>query len=79
MKKLYVYSNPNQMDGYKLVSGASIDDVGHSYTDDVALCYARSLNEAISIFSKLYAPEALEGHVRKAEFNSFRVCICTDY
>lgn len=79
MKRLYVYSNPNQMDGYKLLSGASIDDVGHNFTDDVAICYADDLNEAFIIFSKLYSPKALKGHVREAWFNSSGVCVCTDY
>ena len=76
---MYVYSNPNQMEGYKLMSGASIDDVDHNYTDDVAICYAHDLNEAVAIFSKLYSPEVLKDHVREVEFNSFGIYICTDY
>ncbi len=79
MKKLYVYSNPNQMEGYKLLSGASIDDIGHNYTDDVAICYADNLDEAVIKFSKLYSPEALKGNVKEARFNSYGVCICTAY
>ena len=38
--KLYVYAKPNTMDGY-LQNGDC-----HNYTDDVALCYANSLEEA---------------------------------
>lgn len=37
----YVFTRPNQMKG-------------HKFTDDVALCKAQSVTEAIKEFSKLY-------------------------
>lgn len=70
---LYVYSNPNQMDGYKKNAEC------HKYTDDVALCYAESKEAAIEKFSLLYNPELLVGHVREVTFNCTGVYICTDY
>lgn len=71
--KLFVYAKPNTMDGY-LQNGA-----GHSFTDDVALCYANSLEEAVEIFCKLYDKELVKGNVEEAWFNSYGICICTDY
>ena len=47
-KILYCYSKPNTMDGY-LQNGDC-----HRYTDDVALCYADNIEQAIDIFSRLY-------------------------
>ena len=71
--KLFVYAKPNTMDGY-LQNGDC-----HRYTDDVALCYANSLDEAIETFSKIYYKESLEGNVKEAEFNVYGICVCTDY
>jgi len=71
--KLFVYSRPNTMDGY-LQNGDC-----HRYTDDVALCYAETLEGAVSIFTKLYDQELIEGHVKEAAFNSYGICICTDF
>ena len=71
--KLFIYAKPNTMDGY-LQNGEC-----HKFTDDVALCYANSLKEAIKIFSELYSQETLENNVQEAHFNSFGICICTDY
>ncbi len=68
---LYVYAMPNTMEGY-LQNGE-----GHRFTDDVAVCYAGSLEEAVDIFSKLYGK--VQGNVREASFNNYGVCICTDY
>lgn len=66
--KLFVYAKANTMDG----------DC-HNFTDDVALCYANSLAEAVEIFSKLYDRKQIEGHIQEASFNSYGICICTDY
>ena len=71
--KLFCYSKPNVMDGY-LQNGDC-----HSYTDDVALCYATDLDNAIEIFSKMYSKELLDGNVREVKFNIDRVFIATDY
>lgn len=71
--KLFVYAKPNTMDGYLQ------DDCSNRFTDDVALCYACSIDEAVDIFSKLYNKELIEGNVKEAIFNSYGICICTDY
>lgn len=71
--KLFVYAKPNTMDGY-LQNGDC-----HRFTDDVALCYAESLEEAIETFGKLYDKELIDGNVREAQFNNFGICICTDF
>lgn len=71
--KLFVYAKANTMDGY-LQNGDC-----HNFTDDVALCYANSLEEAIETFSKIYYKESLEGNVKEAEFNVYGICVCTDY
>ena len=71
--KLYVYAKPNTMDGY-LQNGDC-----HKFTDDVALCYANSLEEAVETFCKLYDRELIEGNVREALFNNSGICICTDF
>lgn len=71
--KLYVYANPNTMDGY-LQNGDC-----HRFTDDVALCYAHSLVEAVEIFCELYDRKLVEGNVKEAVFNSHGICICTDF
>lgn len=71
--KLFVYSKPNTMDGY-LQNGDC-----HRYTDDVALCYANSLEEATEIFCKLYERKLIEGNVKEASFNKYGICICTDF
>ena len=71
--KLFVYAKANTMDGYLKEDGT------HNFTDDVALCYAGSVEEAVEIFSKLYDKEALAGNVEEAWFNTYGICICTDY
>ena len=71
--KLFVYAKPNTMDGY-LQNGDC-----HCYTDDVALCYANSLEEAVEVFCRLYDRELIEGNVTEAVFNSRGICICTDF
>jgi hypothetical protein len=71
--KLFVYANPNTMDRYLQ------NDDCHNFTDDVALCYANSSEEAIEIFCRLYDRECVEKNVKEACFNSFGICICTDY
>ena len=71
--KLFVYAKPNTMDGY-LQNGDC-----HKFTDDVALCYANTLEEAVEIFSKLYYRKSLKGNVKEVSFNSYGICVCTDY
>lgn len=61
------------MDGY-LQNGDC-----HRFTDDVALCYANSLGEAVEIFCKLYDKELVIDNVKEAKFNSYGICICTDF
>ncbi len=61
------------MDGY------SQNKNSHIYTDDVALCYANSLENAIEIFSKLYNKKDVIGNVKETIFNDFGIFICTDY
>ncbi len=82
MKRLYVYSKPNQMDGYKRKLDENKnpeDEYYHRYTDDVALCYADNLEEAIDIFGKLYDKDLIKDYVKEASFNAYGVCVCTDY
>lgn len=71
--KLFVYARPNTMDGYLQ------NDDCHNFTDDVALCYANSLEEAVGIFSRLYDKELVKDHVEEAWFNNYGICICTDF
>ena len=72
-KILYCYSKPNTMEGY-LQNGDC-----HRYTDDVALCYADNIEQAIDIFSRLYDKSLLENNVREVEFNNYGIFIATDY
>lgn len=76
--KLYVYSKPNVMDGYKALQDQPPEDI-HSYTDDVALCFANSLEEAIHIFRRMYDIHKDTTLVHEAQFNQHGVCVCTDY
>lgn len=71
--KLYVYAKPNTMDGYLK------NDDCHRFTDDVALCYANSIEEAMGILGKLYDKELIAGSVKEATFNDYGICICTDF
>ena len=71
--KLFVYAKANTM-GSTLQNGDC-----HRFTDDVALCYADSLEETVDVFSKLYDKESIKDHVEEARFNSYGICICTDY
>lgn len=64
-EELYYYAEPNAM-------------TGHKFTDDVAICKASSLEEAIATFKKLYS-HASEKTVSKCIMNDFGVCILTDY
>ena len=72
-KKLFCYSCPNTMDGYLKRPN------GHKYTDDVAICYADDLEDAINIFSRLYKREYLIGYVQEVKFNDDGIYIATDY
>ena len=71
--KLFVYAKPKTMDGY-LQNGDC-----HRFTDDVALCYANTLEEAVEIFGRLYDKEQIEGNIQEARFNDYGICICTDF
>lgn len=65
-QKLYCYSKPNVMKG-------------HKYSDDVAICYADSLKDAMSKFNRLYDLSLLVGNVKEVRFNDFGIYIATDY
>lgn len=65
-QKLYCYSKPNVMQG-------------HRYSDDVALCYADSIDDAMSKFNRLYDLSLLVGNVKEVRFNDFGIYIATDY
>jgi hypothetical protein len=65
-QKLYCYSKPNVMEG-------------HKYSDDVAICYADSLKDAMSKFNRLYDLSLLVGNVKEVRFNDFGIYIATDY
>ena len=71
--RLYCYSRPNTM-------------IGHKYTDDVAICYAVDINEAMKKFEKYYSRELLKDHVeevkfiKECEYEKYgEVAILTDY
>ena len=65
-KKIFCYAKPNMM-------------VGHKFTDDVALCRADSLEQAIELFSKYYDKSILYGNITEVDFNKNEVRILTDY
>ena len=56
--KLFIYAKPNTMDGY-LQNGEC-----HTFTDDVALCYANSQEEAIGISANFIAKKRLKKQPR---------------
>ena len=62
---LYAYARANQM-------------VGHSFTDDVAVCMARSKREAVEMFRLLYG-DATRANVKRVRFLPLGVCVLTDY
>lgn len=62
---LYVYKSPNQMQG-------------HEYTDDVAITYASTLEEARTRFSILYNLDPNDD-IHEVGFNDYDVAILTDY
>lgn len=62
---LYAYARANQM-------------VGHSFTDDVAICKASSKSEALRILKRLYG-RADEDTVHEVKWCDDKVCILTDY
>ena len=66
-KEYYCFHKPNQMSD-------------HKYTDDVALCKATSLQQAIKIFRTMYA-DVTENDVFlvKDAFNYKGIVVCTDY
>ncbi len=65
-QKLYCYSKPNVMEG-------------HKYLDDVAICYADSLKDAMSKFNRCYDLSLLVDNVKEVKFNDFGIYIATDY
>lgn len=52
---------------------------GHRYSDDVAICYADSLKDAMNKFNRLYDLSLLVGNVKEVRFNDFGIFIATDY
>lgn len=51
----------------------------HSFSDDVAICWARNKKQAVKKFSKLYCVHNIEKYVSEAWFNAYGVAILTDY
>lgn len=62
---IYSYTKPNAMQG-------------HRFTDDVAICVAESLDDAIEKFKRFYN-DASADNVKQCFFNYLDVCILTDY
>lgn len=52
---------------------------GHKYSDDVAICEAKTKEEAIKKFSQIYSLELLVGNVKPVEYNSLGIFIATEY
>lgn len=65
MSKLYVYAKPDQMEE-------------HRFSDDVAITYADSKEDAFNKFRRLYQNVAIND-IKEVEFNLFGVAILTDY
>lgn len=63
---LFCYSKANAMQG-------------HKYSDDVAICEAKTTEEAIKKFSQLYSLELLKDNVKQVEYNSLGIFIATEY
>lgn len=66
MEKIYAFTYANGL------------GKGHRFTDDVAICKAKTLDEAIKKFSALYS-NANKNTVKECRANSLGVCILTDY
>ena len=64
-EQIYYYAKPNAM-------------VGHKFTDDVAICFANSVEKAIQKFQQLY-DDVSEKNVSLCHMNSYGVAILTDY
>lgn len=65
-QKIYCYSKHNVMEG-------------HKYSDDVAICCADSLEDAMSKFLRCYDLSLLVNNVKEVKFNDFGIFIATDY
>ncbi len=65
VKRLYAYALANQIEE-------------HRFTDDVAICWASSIQEAIWKFRKLYTM-ASSKNVAEVSFNDYDIAILTDY
>lgn len=63
---LFVYAKPNVM-------------TDHNFTDDVAICYANNIDEAVDKFNSMYDIELLKDNVKEANFNNYGICVCTSY
>ena len=66
MEKIYAFTYANGL------------GEGHRFTDDVAICKAETLDEAIAKFSNLYS-NANRNTVKECFDNNFGICILTDY
>ena len=64
-KRLFAFAMADQM-------------TGHKFSDDVAICKAKSKEKAIKKFRKLYEL-ADESNVRRVRHNDYGVAILTDY
>lgn len=65
VKRLYAYSLAGQLDE-------------HEFSDDVAVCWASSIHEAIWKFRKMYA-RASKHNVKEVSFNDKGVAVLTEY
>ena len=64
--KLWCYSKANIMKN-------------HNFSDDVAICEADTIEEAIGKFQKMYSDENLIENIKEVEYNCFGVFVATDY
>ena len=63
--KIYYYAKPKAMEG-------------HRFSDDVAICLASSISEAIRKFQNLYS-DASKDNASLCNMNKYGVAILTDY
>lgn len=63
--KLFVYASANAMKE-------------HRFTDDVAITYAKDIDEAVLKFSRLYDDIQI-GEIDEVYFNDYGIAILTDY
>lgn len=65
VRRLYVYALAGQMKG-------------HKFADDVAICWASSIQEAVWRFRKMYTM-ASKKNVKEVSFGDNDISVLTDY